>query len=160
MADEEGLDLPAPPRPRWVPCAAFALAVPVMFSMFGCGLVAELGAKAGLASEVPRIALVSMSLGTMLLLTVLFVVFAIAMEKRWRGARLTREGIAFGLGHPGLSRVRWQEVEGFACASGRVRLVLRGQRTGLFAPVIWCEGEVMSRVVERLEAEGIRRVDG
>lgn len=169
MTDEPPLLLPAPRRPAWFGCVVLLAILPLLPAMFMAMVLLQMTALQGRAPlarfgdgfGIPGAFLVSAGLGTCALFTAVFVVLAVAQEKRWRDVRIDDDGVSFDAENPGGARFRWDQLDGFRCRADGVVLIVRGQRwTRLLGPVVWCEGEPLRQVVERLEARGLRRIDG
>lgn len=160
-SSDQPLLLPAPRRPAWLGCLVFAAILPLMPAMVGATLLLDAPRALAWLGGIPTAFLASAGIGTCLLFAAVFVVLAIAQEKRWRDVTVDADGFSFDAENPGGARFRWDQLDGFRCKADGVVLVVRGQRwTSLLGPVVWCEGAPMLEVVERLEAHGIRRTDG
>lgn len=82
---------------------------------------------------------------------------------RYRAAHISEEGIILGLLEPRPRGVwlRWRDVAGFRVGTGRIVLAVRGKPwTRWLGPIVECDDELLHRVVVRLEAKGVRRLDG
>lgn len=160
----EPLFLPAPRRPAWFSCVVLLAILPLMPAMFVAMFLLEAPRRLawlGDGAGIPAVFVASAGVGTCALFAAVFVLLAVAQEKRWRDVTIDADGVSFDAANPGGARFRWDQLEGFRCRADGVVLVVRGQRwTRLLGPVVWCEGAPMLAVVERLEAHGLRRTDG
>jgi hypothetical protein len=159
--DEDALLLKAPRRPLWTGCLPLMLLPPIILGCCPCtgAFIFERRATDRMGEAlggVPGEVITMMALGTLTLFIIGFFVTIYMAELRWRDARVHDEGVQVGF-----VRYRWRDLRGFSCRAESVRLVVRLQPwTRWFGPVLWCEGETLADVVERLEQRGVRRVDG
>lgn len=169
MGEEAGAGEPAPiscpmPRRRWVDRglvvafgAAFVTNAPVLEpGLFPAAhrLVAGLG--------VPDAVATTLLLGAAAAPWLAIVVILAVDMTRFRAVHLDADGVIVGVLDPprGL-RLGWHELTGFVVTSQGV--VLHERRRTWLRPgrtLMACEGEVVHRIVTRLEAHGVPRLDG
>lgn len=159
----EVIRIAAPPRPRRFDCLIMLLLVPMLncWNLIVMALVAaaeELLRAAGLPRELGLV----MGVGSWALMLAVIGLLLHAHQTRWRAATVERDRVIIGtLDPPRGLLLRFDRLAGFRCAAAGVVLVVRGKPwTRWLGPLIACDGKVMHHVVERLEAQGVRRIDG
>lgn len=154
---------PAPIKPRWLDCLILLLAVPMLNLFHLVAMLLVAAAQAVLrALDLPTDLAILMGVGTWGLLLGVLGLLLHAHQTRFRAATIEPTRIIVGLIDPPRGVIiRFDQIVGFRSTGQGVVLVLRGKPwTRWLGPVVACQGELMHRVVERLEAHGVRRIDG
>lgn len=165
--EEEALDearrpirCPAPARPRWLDGVIMAVLVGSPYLLMG---VAEAGEELVGSAGLPPALLGGLVTGCGAVLLAAIALLLHAHATRYRAAFISDEGIILGPLEPTPrgTWLRWGDLVGFRVGSGRIVLAVRAQPwTRWLGPIIDCDDDLLHRVVVRLEARGIRRLDG
>ncbi|MCO5168785.1 MAG: hypothetical protein M9894_20795 [Planctomycetes bacterium] len=154
---------PAPPAPRGLECSIMLLLLPLcgLWNLAGLVLVGAGEMLARALGAPPALGHV-MGLGTWALLLLGLGLLVHAHQTRWRGATLFEDRVVLGTVAPVRGVIlRYDRLRGFRCRAGGVALMVRGRPwTRWLGPMIPCDEALMHDVVERLEARGVRRLDG
>ncbi len=162
-ADDEALVVPAPARPRRLDCLVMLLAVPLLNGMHVIAMLMVFAAEQVLvAVGLPRSFGILMGVGTWVLSLGALGLLLHAHQTRYRAATVERDRAVVGLIDPPRGVILpFDWLVGFRCTGAGVVLVVRGKPwTRWLGPLIACEGRLMHQVIERLEAHGVRRIDG
>lgn len=151
---------PAPARPKGLDAAIMVVLVGSPYLLMG---ILEAGPHLVGSAGLPPALLGGLATGCAAVLLAAIVLLLHAHATRYRAAFISDEGIILGPLEPTPrgTWLRWSDLAGFRVGSGRVVLAVRGQPwTRWLGPIVDCDDDLLHRVVVRLEARGIRRLDG
>lgn len=157
------ITVPAPAKPRRLDCFIMLLVLPLLNGLHLIAILLVAAAEVVLrAAGLPTDLAILMGVGTWGLFLGVMTVLLHAHQTRWRAATIEASRVILGQTDPPRGAiVRFDQLAGFRCRGAGVVLVLRRKPwTRWLGPLIACEGKVMHEVVERLEAHGVRRIDG
>lgn len=161
--DDEPISIAAPPRPRKLDCVILLLLAPLIY-MANIAIFALIAAAEAMlrAVDLPASLAVVMGVGTWALLLGAGLLLLHAHQTRWRAATLDERAVIIGMIDPPRGIVvPYEKISAFRCNAAGVVLVLRGKPwTRWLGPLVACDGSLMHRVIVRLEAHGVRRLDG
>lgn len=161
--DGATISIPAPPRPRTLDCLILVLFLPLLYLANIAIFLLISAAEVVLRSVgLPERLGIVMGVGTWALLLGITVLLLHAHQTRWRAATIDERGVIIGMIDPprGLI-VPFASIAAFRCNAAGVVLVLRGKPwTRWLGPLVACDGSLMHQVIVRLEARGVRRLDG
>lgn len=162
-AEEAVITVPAPAKPRRLDCLIMLLVLPLMNGMHFIAIGLVVAAEYLLrAADLPPEFGVLMGVGTWGLFLGVMAVLLHAHQTRWRAATIEPARVILGQTNPPRGViVRYDQLAGFRCTAAGVVLVLRRKPwTRWLGPLVACDGKLMHDVIERLEAHGVRRIDG